>query len=157
MKLVNIKKISHDPQSKGYLVTLKSIEDNESMEILVGTKDAKQISLAKEGISLPRPSTHDLLLSIIDSFDIKIKKIIITDYKSSTFYAKIVLHNIGAGEVQVDCRPSDGMIISLKSESPIYISQKLFNAPIIDDTINNNPKDNIQIKRTISLKKLNKD
>tara|TARA_B100000902_G_scaffold144526_1_gene141904 strand:+ start:936 stop:1223 length:288 start_codon:yes stop_codon:yes gene_type:complete len=93
MKLVDIKKISHDPRSKGYLVTLKSFEDSHSIDILVGTKDAKQISLAKEGINLPRPSTHDLLLNIVDSFDIKIKKIIITDYKSSTYYSKIVLYS----------------------------------------------------------------
>ena len=157
MKSVNIKKISHDPRSKGYLVTLKSFEDSDSMDILVGTKDAKQISLAKEGINLPRPSTHDLLLNIIDGFDVKIKKIIITDYKSSIYYSKIVLHNIGIGEIQVDCRPSDGMIISLKSEAPIYISEKLFNISRIDDTPNDSAKQNIQIESTSSLKKLNKE
>ena len=81
MELVDIKKISHDPRSIGYLVTLKSFKSSDFMDILVGTKDAKQISLAKEGISLPRPSTHDLLLNIIDSFNIKIKNFNITEYK----------------------------------------------------------------------------
>ncbi len=154
MKLVDIKKISHDPKSKGYIVTLKDFKDNDSLEILVGTKDAKQISLAKEGISLPRPSTHDLLLNIVDSFNIKIKKIIITDYKSSTYYSKIVLHNVSMGEIQIDCRPSDGMILSLKSEAPLYINKNLFNVSRIDD---NNYKTTIQdmkIAPKISLKKL---
>mgnify|MGYP001242587032 CR=1 FL=1 len=157
MKLVDIKKISHDPRSKGYLVTLKSFEDSHSIDILVGTKDAKQISLAKEGINLPRPSTHDLLLNIVDSFDIKIKKIIITDYKSSTYYSKIVLYNTSMGEIQVDCRPSDGMIISLKSEVPIYISENLFNILSIDDTPGDKVSQNIQVESTSSLKKLNKE
>ena len=85
MILVDINKISYDPSSKGYLVRLKAFEDNHYLEILVSTKDAKQISLAKEGISLPRPSTHDLLLDIVDSFNIKIKKIIIKDYKSTNY------------------------------------------------------------------------
>ena len=65
MILVDIDKISYDPNSKGYLVMLKSFENDDYLEILVNTKDAKQISLAKEGINLPRPSSHDLLLEII--------------------------------------------------------------------------------------------
>ena len=126
MKLVDINKISHDPKSKGYLIKLKAFKRNDFLEILVGTKDAKQISLAEGGINLPRPSTHDLLLDIIDSFDIKIKKIIITDYKASIYYSKVVLYNMNIGEILIDCRPSDGMILSLRSGCPIYISNKLF-------------------------------
>ncbi len=162
MELVDIKKISHDPRSKGYLVTLKSFKSSDFMDILVGTKDAKQISLAKEGISLPRPSTHDLLLNIIDSFNIKIEKVIITDYKSPTYYSKIVLNSLVTGEIQIDCRPSDGMIISLKSGAPIYISEKLFNISNADSTFYKNFKQKVNLKQEVdnhsefSLKKLNK-
>ena len=156
MELVDIKKISHDPRSKGYLVTLKSFKNSNFMDILVGTKDAKQISLAKEGISLPRPSTHDLLLNIVDGFNIKIKKIIITDYKSSTYYSKIVLHNISTGDIQIDCRPSDGMIISLKSGAPLYISENLFDISRIDDGFHESPQQNVSNQSNFSLKKLNK-
>ena len=81
MRLVDIDKILYDPQTKGYLVTLQSYQDEDCLDIIVGAKDAKQISLAKEGVNLPRPSTHDLLLDFMESFDIKFKKIIITDYK----------------------------------------------------------------------------
>ena len=79
MVLIDIDKISYDPNTKGYLVMLRSFEDNDCLEILVNTKNAKQISLAKEGINLPRPSSHDLLLDIIDRFNIKLKKIIINE------------------------------------------------------------------------------
>lgn len=162
MELVDIKKISHDPKSKGYLVTLKSFKSNDFMNILVGTKDAKQISLAKEGIILPRPSTHDLLLNIIDSFNVEIKKVIITDYKSSTYYSKIVLNSLGSGEIQIDCRPSDGIIISLKSGAPIYINEKLFNISNTDSTFYKNIKQKAALKQEVdshsefSLKRLNK-
>ena len=77
MRLVDIDKISYDPQTKGYLVTLQSYQDEDCLDIIVGAKDAKQISLAKEGVNLPRPSTHDMLLDIIESFDIKFKKSIL--------------------------------------------------------------------------------
>ena len=155
MKLVDIRKISHDPRSKGYLVTLKSFKDNDFIEILVGARDAKQISLAKEGISLPRPSTHDLLLDIVNNFDVKIKKIIITDYRSSIYYSKVVFHNISMGEIQVDCRPSDGMVLGLKSGAPLYVSEKLFNIPRIEEVPHGQKRKSIKLDSKISLKKLN--
>ena len=130
MKLVDIDKISYDPQTKGYLVTLQSYQDEDYLDIIVGAKDAKQISLAKEGVNLPRPSTHDLLLDIIESFDIKFKKIIITDYKSSTFLSKIILYNVNIGEIVIDSRPSDSIVLSLRSGCPLYVNNKMFKESI---------------------------
>ena len=36
MQLVDIDKISYDPQTKGYLVTLQSYQDEDSLDIIVG-------------------------------------------------------------------------------------------------------------------------
>ena len=142
MILVDINKISYDPNSKGYLVMLKAFEDNNYLEILISTKDAKQISLAKEGVNLPRPSTHDLLLDIMNSFDIKLKKIIITDYKGSTYYAKLVLYNTNLGEVVIDSRPSDAIVLSLKTNSPLYINKNLLSDSLNTDVIPSKEIDN---------------
>ena len=137
-KLVNINKISYDPDRKGYLVMLQSFEDNESLQILVGTKAAKQIALAKEGVNFPRPSTHELLLDMIENFEVKIKKIIITDYKSSTFFAKIMLFNHNYGEIIIDSRPSDAIILSLRSNAPLYVNKSVLSANIKADSLDNN-------------------
>ena len=137
-KLVNINKISYDPERKGYLVTLESFEGSESLQILIGTKAAKQIALAKEGVNFPRPSTHELLLDMIGNFEIKIKKIIITDYKSSTFFAKIILFNHNYGEMTIDSRPSDAIILSLRSNAPLYVNKRVLSANIKADSIDNN-------------------
>ena len=126
MILVDIDKISYDPRSKGYSVLLRDFKENKHMEILISTKDAKQISLAKEGINLPRPSSHDLLLDIISNFDVKLKKLIITDFKESTYYARLILYSSNLGEVTVDSRPSDAMVLSLKTGSPLYVNERLF-------------------------------
>ena len=126
MKISQIEKISFDPKTKGYLVEICTKKENKTLKIIVSTKDAKQISLAKEGVILPRPSTHDLLLDLINSFDIKLKKVIISDFKLSTFYAKIVFYSHKAGEFVIDSRPSDAMVLSLKSNCPLYISNDIF-------------------------------
>ena len=152
MVLVDIDKISYDPNSKGYLVMLKSFENDDYLEILVNTKDAKQISLAKEGINLPRPSSHDLLLDIIGRFNAKLKKIIITDYKTSTYYAKIILHNINSGEIGIDCRPSDAIVLSLRSSCPLYINKKILSNILSENKEEFDNEENAEIL----LKNLNK-
>jgi len=124
--LVKIKKISYDPERKGYLVMLKSLKNKESLDILVGTKAAKEIALAKEGVSFPRPSTHELVIDMVDNFEIKIRKIIIADYKSSTFFAKIIFFNRNYGEIIIDSRPSDAITLSLRSNAPLYVNNDLF-------------------------------
>ena len=159
---VNINKISYDPEQKGYLVSLKSTESEHFLNILVGTKAAKEISLAKEGVTFPRPSTHELLVDIIDNFEIKIKKIIITEYKLSTFYAKIIFFNRNYGEVVIDGRPSDAITLSLRSNCSLYVNENLFNISIPDDNKQNNlnvieSDPEVYENNNLMLKKLNQN
>ena len=159
---VNINKISYDPEQKGYLVSLKSTESEHFLNILVGTKAAKEISLAKEGVTFPRPSTHELLVDIIDNFEIKIKKIIITEYKLSTFFAKIIFFNRNYGEVVIDGRPSDAITLSLRANCSLYVNEDLFNMSISDDNKQNNlnvieSDSEVYENNNLMLKKLNQN
>ena len=159
---VKINKISYDPEQKGYLVSLKSTESEHFLNILVGTKAAKEISLAKEGVTFPRPSTHELLVDIIDNFEIKIKKIIITEYKLSTFFAKIIFFNRNYGEVVIDGRPSDAITLSLRANCTLYVNEDLFNMGISDDNKQNNlnvieSDSEVYENNNLMLKKLNQN
>ena len=156
MILVDVNKISYDPSSRGYLLVLKSLENNDFLEILISTKDAKQISLAKEGVSLPRPATHDLLLDIVNNFDIKLKKIIIVDYRSSTYYAKLILYNTQLGEFVIDSRPSDAIVLSLKSNCPLYVNKNLLSdlPDIINGDNHINSKNDSDLNEKVDVQKL---
>jgi hypothetical protein len=44
----------------------------------------------------------------------------IDDLWQSTFYAKLVLQ-VGDEEVEIDCRPSDGIALALRAGAPIYV------------------------------------
>ena len=126
MNLVNVDKIFYDSEAKGYGVKLISYQGNESLVIIIGTDDAKEISLAKERVQLPRPSTHDLLVKIMESVNLRFKKIVIYDYKLGTFFSKIILEGVGLGEITVDARPSDSIILSLRSGCALYIDDIVF-------------------------------
>lgn len=76
-----------------------------------------------------RPLTHDLIASILKGFGITVERVIITDLKNSTFFAKLMLlqeNELGKKIVEIDCRPSDCLAIATAQKRPIYVAQSLF-------------------------------
>ena len=71
---------------------------------------------------MPRPLTHDLLQSVIDALGATINYIIVSDLKSDTFYAKIIL-NVDGSQMEIDSRPSDALALAVRAEVPIYAEE----------------------------------
>ena len=123
MKRAEVLKIKYNPPSKSYAVLLSVLDgdNNKITAIPVGTKEPNTISMAYDGNSFPRPFTHDLLLDIISNLNCKIRKVIISDIKKGTIFSKIILSNYQNNELVIDCRPSDAIIIAIKSYASIFI------------------------------------
>ena len=64
MNLVEVKRITYYPPSKGYAVLLHEKDGNRSLPVIVGSSEAQAIALYLEGVEMPRPMTHDLLVNI---------------------------------------------------------------------------------------------
>ena len=129
MKRVDVLKISYYPPNKGYAVMLKEVEgERRQVPVIVGSNEAQAIAMAIEGIEMPRPMTHDLMLDIIHSLDVDIKHIIISDIRNGTFFAKITMSTLASGDVTVDSRPSDAIAIGLRSMVPIFVEEVVFNS-----------------------------
>ena len=129
MKRVDVLKISYYPPNKGYVVMLQEVEgEQRQVPIIVGSNEAQAIAMAIEGIEMPRPMTHDLMLDIIHSLDVDIKHIIISDIRNGTFFAKITMSTLASGDVTVDSRPSDAIAIGLRSMVPIFVEEVVFNS-----------------------------
>src|ERR1700733_12948411 len=57
-----------------------------------------------------RPLTHDLIASIFKGFGISVERVIITELKNSTYFARLILkqeNELGRKLVEIDARPSD--------------------------------------------------
>ena len=81
-----------------------------------------------------RPLTHDLIAHIFQGFSITVERVVITELKNSTYYARIILqqHNeLGRKIVEIDARPSDCLAIATAQKRPIYVSTSLFDK--VDD------------------------
>ena len=86
MHLVEIHKIEYHPESKGYILILEKSEGDLKIPILIGSNEAQSLSLAYEDIRLPRPSTHDLVINLIQNLDAELKHVIISKYEKGTFF-----------------------------------------------------------------------
>lgn len=76
-----------------------------------------------------RPLTHDLIANIFHGFNITVERVVITELKNSTYYARLILqqHNeLGRKIVEIDARPSDCLALATAQKRPIYISASLF-------------------------------
>lgn len=128
MKQVEVLRISYYPPNKGYAVILKETDGERQIPIIVGSNEAQAIAMAIEGIEMPRPLTHDLMLDIIHSLDVDTKHIEISDIREGTFFARIVMTTVASGDVSIDSRPSDAIALALRSMAPIYAQEVIFNS-----------------------------
>jgi len=76
-----------------------------------------------------RPLTHDLIQNIFKGFSINVDRVVITDLKNSTYFARLILqqnNELARKIVEIDARPSDCLAIATAQKRPIFVSSKLF-------------------------------
>ena len=76
-----------------------------------------------------RPLTHDLIQNIFKGFNINVERVVITDLKNSTYFARLILqqnNELARKIVEIDARPSDCLAIATAQKRPIFVSSKLF-------------------------------
>ena len=93
-----------------------------------------------------RPLTHDLLAHVFQGFGIEVERVVITELKNSTYFARMILkmeNELGTKIVELDARPSDCLAVASAQKVPVYVSNTLFEEveDMSDylDQINENP------------------
>lgn len=113
-----------DEESQVPVLVLKDKDEKTVLPIWIGAMEAMAISLALNGVKLPRPMTHDLLLSTISSMDGTVTNVNVISLKDGTYYAEVVVDQDGVMK-HIDCRPSDGIALALRAEAPISVDEKV--------------------------------
>jgi bifunctional DNase/RNase len=106
------------------VVILKEKTAERYLPIWIGPAEADAIAVKLQGVNVPRPLTHDLLRSVIDSLGASVNSIIVCDLKNDTFFAKIIL-NVDGGSVEIDSRPSDALALAVRAEVPIFADESV--------------------------------
>jgi len=81
-----------------------------------------------------RPLTHDLFIHLLTAFGISIERVVITELKNSTYFARLILqqqNELGRKIVELDARPSDCLALATAQKRPIYVTRSLLDQ--VDD------------------------
>jgi len=104
------------------VVILKEKMAERYLPIWIGPAEADAIAVKLQGVTVPRPLTHDLLSLVINNLGATVNSILVNDLKNDTFFAKIIL-NVDGGLLEVDSRPSDALALAVRVEAPIYVEE----------------------------------
>ena len=104
------------------VVILKEKGSERYLPIWIGPAEADAIAVKLQGVTVPRPLTHDLLRTVIDTLGATVDSIIVSDLKNDTFYAKVIL-NVDGGQTEIDSRPSDALALAVRAEVPIFAEE----------------------------------
>jgi bifunctional DNase/RNase len=124
------------------VVLLKDAEEMNFLPIWIGIFEAAAIAMELQNVKAPRPMTHDLLLSSIETLGGKVERIIINAVKEGTFYAVIEVTQ-SAKKISIDARPSDAIAIAVRAHVPIFVVE----AVMVEAKLVNAEKDAEETKK----------
>ena len=119
---MSIDSIRVSPMNYQRVVILKEKDADRFLPIWIGPSEADAIAVKLQDLAVPRPLTHDLLRSIIDTLGGAVQYILVNDLNNDTFYAKIVVQSNG-DQKEIDSRPSDALALAVRAQVPIYVAE----------------------------------
>jgi bifunctional DNase/RNase len=118
-------KLIIDDRKDQQMVVLKEKGGEKFLPIMIGFVEASGIQMKLGGVTPPRPLTHDLLTQVLQSLEVKVEHVLIDDLVEGTFFAKLQLRTQPGEVVIVDCRPSDGIAVAIRLQTPIFVDQSV--------------------------------
>lgn len=121
-----VDRVVEDPTTDTRILVLARTDGGpEHFMVWVGSSEGEAIKRALDTSVTPRPMSHDLIKSFGEHLGIKTERVVLTDVKSSTYYATVFLENKGVART-VDARPSDAIALALRCQAPIYVTQDVW-------------------------------
>ena len=125
---VRLRAVRVDLQSNTPVLLLQESEGlGRTLPIFIGAPEATAIAFALQGMDTPRPMTHDLIRDLLEALDADVARVVVTELRSSTYYAEIVLLRDG-DEVPVSSRPSDAVAVAVRTGAPLFVADDLMDA-----------------------------
>jgi len=120
-----LSRIIIDEQSDQQIIVIKEVNGDRSFPIVIGIVEILAIDRRLKGIEPPRPMTHDLLGNVIQQLGGKLEKIVISDLRHHTFFAKLHI-SVDGKKIEIDSRPSDAIALGVAQHTPIYVAEEVF-------------------------------
>lgn len=122
-----------------YALILQQENSTRRIPIIIGAPEAQAIECKLQEVNPPRPLTHDMTISIINTFGITLKEIEIRRLANGVFAADLIMTD-GISTQKIDARSSDAIALAIRAGAPIYTTQSVLDeAGFYSDTPDNIP------------------
>ena len=114
-------------QTGNYILMLRELQGGRQIPIVIGHTEAQSILLAQspeESSKIRRPMTHQLMIQMMNTYGLTIKKVTMDRVLEGIFYA--TLHGSdGFNEHCLDSRTTDAVTLALLTDTPIYADERV--------------------------------
>ena len=106
------------------VIYLREIEGQRTFPILIGIFEASSIDRHVKRLHPPRPLTHDLLVSAVETIGGQFQDVIISELRDHTYFAKLRIRHDGE-LLEIDARPSDAIAVAVTCDPalPIFVNE----------------------------------
>ncbi len=132
MREAEVRALLVDPATRSPVLLLKDRNSTKAMPIWIAEPEAMSIALELQGQRFPRPLPHDLMKELLVALGASLEQVVITQIKDGVFYAKLVIRDAQGEIKELDSRPSDAIALALRTRSPIFIAEEVFEQAAIE-------------------------
>ncbi len=104
------------------IVLLNETAGSRYLPIWIGAVEATAIAYAQQGVTPPRPMTHDLIVDLLKKFGVELTGVRITALTDGVFFAFLDLTTTGGQIHELSARPSDAIALALRVGATITVA-----------------------------------
>lgn len=121
-----ISRIIINERQDGQIIWIQESGGTRAFAVIVGYFEARSLRDRIKGFTPPRPMTHNLIANCINGLGGTLRRVVVTELKDNAYYANLIIEQDGR-TVAVDARPSDGLVLAMQENVPIYVSEDVLN------------------------------
>src|SRR5262245_19570845 len=122
---VEVVAVMVDQNTQQPTVLLQGKRDKRSVALAIGQAEATGIAVPLQGVTPPRPLTHDLFLTLFGRFNVQVTRVVITDLRDEVYSATLHLSAPGT-TFTLDSRPSDAIALAVRAKAPVLVEDRVF-------------------------------
>ena len=119
-------------QTRSYTVIILGCKEKR-FAIYTEPSVGRTLQLFLTGAETPRPLTHELISRLFLATEIRVMQVVINDLQDTVYFARLFFEQ-KSGEIshiiEMDARPSDCLILALKSNAPVFATKKVIDQAI---------------------------
>ncbi len=145
-------------QAGAYALILQEENGNARVPIIIGANEAQAIAISLEGLTPPRPLTHDLFFTLSNAYEIRLLEVEINKIEEGVFFSKLLFKNKNK-TISMDARTSDAVALAIRFNAPIYTTKSVLEKAgiTIDDKEEKSTKPKAKPSKKALIKKLQKE